>query len=109
MNALPEPVPFEVYEAGVYLHGTKAELAVGDLLVPGRESNFETGRVMNYVYFSATLDAAAWGAELAGGEGRRRIYVVDATGAVEGGARHGDYQDRSPARRRLRHGGRPAQ
>ena len=41
MSALREPVPFEVYEAGVYLHGTKADLAVGDLLVSGRESNFE--------------------------------------------------------------------
>jgi rifampin ADP-ribosylating transferase len=83
MNALREPVPFEVYEAGVYLHGTKAELAVGDLLFPGRESNFEAGRVMNYVYFSATLDAAVWGAELAGGEGRGRIYIVEPTGAFE--------------------------
>src|SRR3954447_11103847 len=70
MSASREPVPFEVYEAGVYLHGTKADLAVGDLLVPGRESNFEAGRVMNYVYFTATLDAAVWGAELAGGDGR---------------------------------------
>ena len=76
MSALREPVPFEVYEAGVYLHGTKAERAVGDLLAPGRESNFETGRVMNYVYFSATLDAAVWGAELASGEGRGRIYIL---------------------------------
>ena len=83
MSALREPVPFEVYEAGVYLHGTKAELAVGDLLVPGRESNFKTGRVMNYVYFSATLDAAVWGAELAGGEGRGHIYTVEPTGAFE--------------------------
>ena len=59
MSALREPVPFEVYKVGVYLHGTKADLAVGDLLVSGRESNFEAGRVMNYVYFSATLDAAS--------------------------------------------------
>jgi len=83
VTALREPVPFELYEEGVYLHGTKAELAVGDLLVPGRESNFEAGRVMNYVYFSATLDAAVWGAELAGGEGRGRIYIVEPTGAFE--------------------------
>jgi hypothetical protein len=54
-------VPFEPYGKGEYLHGTKADLAVGDLLVPGRESNFEAGRVMNYVYFTATLDAAVWG------------------------------------------------
>ena len=83
MSASREPVPFEVYEAGVYLHGTKADLAVGDLLVPGRESNFEAGRVMNYVYFTATLDAAVWGAELAAGEGCGRIYVVEPTGEFE--------------------------
>jgi rifampin ADP-ribosylating transferase len=56
---------------------------VGDLLVPGRESNFEVGRPMNYVYFTATLDAAVWGAELARGEGRGRIYIVEPTGEFE--------------------------
>ena len=83
MSAPREPVPFEAYEAGLYLHGTKADLAVGDLLVPGRESNFEAGRVMNYVYFTATLDAAVWGAELAGGDGRGRVYIVEPTGEFE--------------------------
>src|ERR671921_1456717 len=83
MSATREPVPFELYEPGVYLHGTKAGLAVGELLVPGRESNFEQGRMMNYVYFTATLDAATWGAELAAGEGRGRIYIVEPTGDVE--------------------------
>ena len=83
MSASREPVPFEAYEAGVYLHGTKADLAVGDLLVLGRESNFEAGRVMNYVYFTATLDAAVWAAELAGGEDRGRIYIVEPTGDFE--------------------------
>jgi rifampin ADP-ribosylating transferase len=63
-------MPFEV---GVYLHGTKADLAVGEMLVAGRESNFEEGRVMNYVYCTATFDAAVWGAEFAAGEGRGRI------------------------------------
>jgi rifampin ADP-ribosylating transferase len=83
MSDVPEPVPFEVYEEGVYLHGTKAHLAVGDLLVAGRESNYEAGRAMNYVYFTATLDAAVWGAELAAGEGRGRIYIVEPTGEFE--------------------------
>jgi rifampin ADP-ribosylating transferase len=78
-----EPVPFEVYEPGVYLHGTKAALTPGELLTPGRESNFEAGRMMNHIYFTATLDAAVWGAELAAGEGRERIYVVEPTGAFE--------------------------
>jgi rifampin ADP-ribosylating transferase len=83
MSAAKEPVPFEVYETGVYLHGTKADLKAGDMLVPGRESNFEEGRVMNYVYFTATLDAATWGAELASGEGPGRIYVVEPMGELE--------------------------
>jgi rifampin ADP-ribosylating transferase len=83
MSSTGEPVPFEVYEPGVYLHGTKADLAVGDVLVPGRESNFEEGRVMNHVYFTATLDAAVWGAELAVGQGRGRIYIVEPAGAFE--------------------------
>ena len=77
------PTPFEVHESGALLHGTKADLAIGDLLVPGRLSNFETGRVMNHVYVTETLDAAAWGAELAAGEGPGRIYVVEPTGALE--------------------------
>jgi rifampin ADP-ribosylating transferase len=80
---MTEPVPFELYEAGAYLHGTKADLEVGDMLVPGRESNFEEGRVMTFVYFTATLDAAVWGAELAVGPDRGRIYIVEPTGAFE--------------------------
>ena len=83
MSVAREPVAFEVYEAGVYLHGTKADLAIGEMLVPGRESNFEEGRVMNYVYFTATLDAATWGAELAAGEGRGHIYIVEPSGEFE--------------------------
>jgi rifampin ADP-ribosylating transferase len=77
------PTPFEAHASGALLHGTKADLAVGDLLVPGRLSNYEDGRVMNHVYVTATLDAAAWGAELAPGEGPGRIYVVEPTGALE--------------------------
>ncbi len=83
MNEAAEPVPFEVYQAGVYLHGTKSDLAVGGVLVPGRESNFEEGRVMNFVYFTETLDAATWGAELAVGTGRGRIYFVEPMGEFE--------------------------
>lgn len=78
-----EPTPFEIYEAGTLLHGTKADLRVGDLLRPGRPSNFEEGRTANHVYVTETLDAAVWGAELATGPGRGRIYVVEPTGPVE--------------------------
>jgi rifampin ADP-ribosylating transferase len=83
VSTLREPVPFEVYKTGVYLHGTKATLVAGDLLVSGRPSNFVPDRVMNYIYFTATLDAAVWGAELAGGDGPGRIYIVEPTGEFE--------------------------
>lgn len=77
------PIPFLAHASGALLHGTKADLVVGDLLVPGRLSNYEPGRVMNHVYVTETLDAAAWGAELAVGDGPGRIYLVEPTGAIE--------------------------
>lgn len=81
--AITTPTPFEVHESGALLHGTKADLAVGDLLVPGRPSNFGEGRHLRHIYVTATLDAATWGAELAAGEGRGRIYIVEPTGTLE--------------------------
>lgn len=66
-----------------YYHGTKADLSPGDLIGPGHPSNYGTRRVANFVYLSATLNAAIWGAELAVGEGRGRIYVVEPTGPIE--------------------------
>jgi rifampin ADP-ribosylating transferase len=66
----------------VFYHGTKADLAVGDLIRPGFRSNF-VERELKHIYFSATLDAATWGAELAKGEGRGRIYIVEPTGEFE--------------------------
>lgn len=74
------PTPFEVHESGALLHGTKADLAIGALLVPGHVSNFEAGRIMNHVYVTETLDAAAWGAELAAGDGPGRVPMVEPTG-----------------------------
>jgi len=68
----------------VHYHGTRADLQPGDLIGPGHVSNFTaTARTANYVYFARTLDAATWGAELAVGEARGRIYIVDPTGPFE--------------------------
>jgi rifampin ADP-ribosylating transferase len=75
--------PFEVHESGAFLHGTKADLSPGDLLVPGRRSNYDEARRSNDVYVTQTLDAAVWGAELAMGEGPGRIYLVEPEGALE--------------------------
>ena len=66
----------------IFYHGTKAELAVGDLITPGFGSNFRAD-ALRHIYFSATLEAATWGAELAKGEGRGRIYTVEPTGPFE--------------------------
>lgn len=77
------PVPFEAHESGAMLHGTKAQLSIGDLLVPGHDSNFEEGRAANHIYMSQTLDAAAWGAELALGDEPMRIFIVEPQGAIE--------------------------
>ncbi len=77
------PKPFEVHESGAFLHGTRADLSVGDLLLPGQRSNYDRERVMNHVYVTQTLDAAVWGAELAAGDGRCRIFVVEPQGALE--------------------------
>ena len=65
-----------------FYHGTKADLAVGDLIRPGFGSNF-VERGLKHIYFSATLEAATWGAELAKGEGSGRIYIVEPTAAFE--------------------------
>ena len=65
-----------------YYHGTKADLKPGDLIAPGRASNYGQRKASNHVYLSATLDAATWGAELAVGEGRGRIYIVEPTGPI---------------------------
>ncbi|ORA08730.1 NAD(+)--rifampin ADP-ribosyltransferase [Mycobacterium asiaticum] len=77
------PEPFVVHESGALLHGTKADLAVGDRLVPGYRSNYGGGRTANHVYVTATLDAAVWGAELAVGDGRCRVYIVEPEGPLE--------------------------
>lgn len=68
---------------GPLYHGTKADLQVGDLIERGYTSNYGSRRQANFVYLTATLEAATWGAELAIGEGRGRIYIVEPTGPIE--------------------------
>ncbi|HUR21656.1 MAG TPA: NAD(+)--rifampin ADP-ribosyltransferase [Vicinamibacterales bacterium] len=70
-------------DSPTYYHGTKADLKAGDLISPGHVSNYGSRRQANFVYLSATLEAAVWGAELATGEGRGRIYLVEPTGPIE--------------------------
>lgn len=73
------PTPF----AQTYFHGTKANLNLGDLVEVGFLSNFGQRKNTKYIFLTGTLDAAIWGAELALGEGRERIYLVEPTGQIE--------------------------
>ena len=75
----PGATPF----AQTFFHGTKADLKIGDLIEVGFHSNYGRRKNAAYIFLTATLDAAAWGAELAFGEGRERIYLVEPTGPIE--------------------------
>ncbi|HYH15940.1 MAG TPA: NAD(+)--rifampin ADP-ribosyltransferase, partial [Flavisolibacter sp.] len=66
-----------------FYHGTKANLNPGDLIEPGFNSNYGSRKKASYVYLTATIDAAIWGAELALGNGPGRIYIVEPTGPFE--------------------------
>lgn len=77
---------------GPFYHGTKARLALGDLLTTGYETHFEpgSGRALKHIYFSAQMEPAIWGAELAIAlsgqsetEGKGHIYIVEPSGPFE--------------------------
>lgn len=70
-------------DSQTYYHGTKADLKAGDLIEAGYASNFGKRNQAAFVYLTATLDAAIWGAELAVGAGPGRIYIVEPTGSIE--------------------------
>lgn len=72
----------EVLDNGPFFHGTKADLKIGDLLNPQYLSNYQNKK-SNCIYFTATLDAAKWGAELAKSDAKERIYLVEPLGSFE--------------------------
>jgi rifampin ADP-ribosylating transferase len=72
------PKPF----AQTYFHGTKADLNIGDFIQVGYQCNYEDKK-LRHIYVTSTLHTAILGAELALGNGRERIYLVEATGALE--------------------------
>jgi len=72
-----------VLDHGPFFHGTKANLRVGDLLTAGFNSNYRDGVVMNHIYFTALVKGAGLAAEIAKGQGKPRVYVVEPTGDFE--------------------------
>jgi rifampin ADP-ribosylating transferase len=76
MTAADDRIPRQFY------HGTRADLKPGDLIAAGYSSNYGARKRAPWVYLTGTLDAAIWGAELAAGDGRERIYIVEPTGGI---------------------------
>lgn len=72
----------DALDKGPFFHGTKAELKIGDLLEPQYLSNYQDKK-SNHIYFTATLEAAKWGAELAKSDSKERIYIVEPLGEFE--------------------------
>src|SRR3546814_5610175 len=83
LSATPDtpaaPSPTGPDADATFYHGTRADLAVGDLLAAGWTSNYGTEKPLSWIYFSAALESAIWGCELAAGEGRERLYIVQPT------------------------------
>ncbi len=80
---LAEVEPTTPADQGPFYHGTKADLKVGDLLVPGGLSNYQEDLVMNHIYFTANLNGAGLAATLAKGTGKERVYKIVPTGELE--------------------------
>jgi hypothetical protein len=59
-----------------YFHGTKADLKMGDLVEVGFSSNYGQRTSAKYIFLTATLDAAVWGAELAFGAAQHFILRI---------------------------------
>jgi nicotinamidase-related amidase len=83
MIGLQIRVARKINDTGPFYHGTKADLSIGDMLSPGYQSNYGEGKKANYIYFTSMRDGAPLAAELAEGEGRGRIYIVEPTGEIE--------------------------
>jgi hypothetical protein len=74
---------FNPSDKGPFYHGTKADLKVGDLLIPGGVSNYDSEVKMNHIYFTSRVNGAGLAAALARGDGRERVYIVEPTGTFE--------------------------
>lgn len=72
----------DILNKGPFFHGTKAKPNIGDLLEPQYLSNFQDKK-SNYIYFTATLDAAKWGAEFARDKEKEKIYIIEPLGDFE--------------------------
>ncbi|PBQ33230.1 rRNA adenine methyltransferase [Sphingobacteriaceae bacterium] len=66
-------------DKGPFYHGTRADLKTGDLLTPGKGSNYKSDLTMNHIYFTALLNSAGLAAALANGDTPERVYIIEPT------------------------------
>lgn len=78
----PAPTPRVVDDIGPFFHGTRADLAPGDLLTPGWVTNYGSGKKSRHIYLTATLAGAPLAAALAQGDGPPRVYQVEPVGTI---------------------------
>jgi len=71
------------FDKGPFYHGTKADAQIGDLLVPGFNSNYQADFKMNHIYFTGMMNGAGLAAALAKGERSERVFIVEPTGDYE--------------------------
>ncbi|SHJ19136.1 Rifampin ADP-ribosyl transferase [Parasporobacterium paucivorans DSM 15970] len=57
-------------DKGLFYHGTKADLQVGDLLTAKEDSNYRPDLKMNHIYFTSLINGSGIAAALAKGDGR---------------------------------------
>lgn len=79
----PAGIRKNVQEEGPLYHGTKAELKIGDYIIPGYPSNYGARKKANFVYTTALIQGAALAAELAEGSGKSRVFIVEPQGPIE--------------------------
>ena len=78
----PPPPPRVVDDEGPFFHGTKADLRPGDLLTPGWQTNYGTGKPSRHIYLTASQGGAPLAAALAQGDGPPRVYRVEPLGVI---------------------------
>lgn len=70
-------------DKGPFYHGTKAVLQIGDMLIAGGNSNYQSDLKMNHIYFTALINGAGLAASLAKGDGLEHVYIIEPTGEFE--------------------------
>jgi rifampin ADP-ribosylating transferase len=49
---------YDLARSGLFYHGTRADLASGDMIAPGFSSNYGARKPASWVYMAGTLEAA---------------------------------------------------